>query len=254
MKAEAPVGALITGQETPQPRPGFWAKRRSNYRQDQLVVAQTSRSPRSNRFVIEGGLGFGWGPAGIQANVGMDFQPKNPITGRREHDVFVAVPGVKIVAPMVTPVLGFRRRGIEKSVSIAGIGGAKGHPYRAEQIKVSPPIVGLAVGKELSGFKLEAPLALLAPLASLVGAHDVVSYIHSLGLYGYFIKPQLVVNFQNERIQNRVAKISARIPQPQIKERYNDWKNKRSGPTIEEEAEKLIAEIEKTIPEPAPIL
>jgi hypothetical protein len=173
--------------------------------------ATYTKRHRSGRVVVEGGLGFGWGPAGVQANVGVDFLPKDPMTGRRKHDVFVAAPGVKIVAPMVTPVLGFRQRGIEKSVSIAGVGGSKGHPYRDEQVKISPPFVGLAAGKELSGFKLEAPLALLAPLASLVGANDVASYINSLGLYGYFIKPQVVVNFQNERVQKAVLKASNRV-------------------------------------------
>lgn len=208
---------------------------------DQLDLAKKTKGNRSSGVVVHGGLGVGWGPGGLQANIGAESQPGDPAE-HRKYDVFVAVPGVKVIAPMITPVLGFRKHGLEKSVSAAGVGVSK-HPYLDEQVKANPPFIGLAAGKQFSGFKLEAPLALLAPLANLVGADEIASYIHSLGLYGYFIKPQLVVNFQDERlrpVQDRVAKISARMPR--IPERVKFWKKKQPTSTSKEVFEETARE------------
>ncbi len=198
---------------------------------EQLELARKTRGYRSSRLVIDGGLGIGPPaliPLGLRFNLGADFQPKDP-SGHRRHDLFIQ-PSVKILGSL-TPVVGFRDRGIEKSLTL-GVGGAKGHPKKGNQLKTTPPFVGFAAGEKMSGFSLEAPLILLAPVASFLGAHELAAYIHSLGNLGYIIKPQIVANFQDERlrpIQEMAINVSAHIGARTevIKDRLSRWKNEK---------------------------
>jgi hypothetical protein len=186
---------------------------------DQLALSEKTKGIRNSGAIIEAGLAYGGGPLGVGANVGINIEPKDPNKKRRKLDAFVGLPRTKLLFPGFTPVAGFRKQGIEKSGSLLGLTYSKDHPYRGDQAKAKVTFVEVSAG-ESSGVGLEAPLAFLIPLAVSVGAYDVASYIYSLGPHALFYKPQLVINFKDERLrpaQEVVAKMSSRIPRLRLK-------------------------------------
>lgn len=178
--------------------------------------------------------------AAAQRQYGKVRKPVNPETGKHEYSGYKAW-GIRILTNAPKKIRYEGETYTENTFTAGIVSRSEGDPVLGPHDKIAPGPVELAFG-EMPGVKVGTPPMILVGTAVAFKYPTIGHIIQFMGPLRFQFGVYIGGDARLDKLKKKAAKVSAIFPQIRARERFKSWRNKRSGPTLEEELENIAKE------------